>query len=269
MISDTTLLWATVGLFFFLAFVLLPTYERFVDKNGKETDVDPNAPPMPDWLKPIDERTGKREKYTNILGDAPPVPTKDPLPAPGWLAPGGNEPDYLKREGMANWFVWPIRETFDLANPGAEPLPEPELPQSTTVTALPPPVTIDSNKPSGVKTIPSQSMPPNTLLQDVNKAVGTDKKVTQRTLPAPDFSGDQYGPGNARDKYVLKSSLPPCSCPTQGMSCPQHGGSYPGSRVPGSIEMNEDDMIQKPFSVAYPGETDPVGYLNSFSAFTK
>jgi hypothetical protein len=86
-----------------------------------------------------------------------------------------------------------------------------------------------------------------------------------RTLPPPDFS--KGGKNDLTDKYVLKSSLVPCSCPAQGMSCEQHAGSYPSSSVPGS--MNEDDAIQKPFSVAFPGETNPVGFLTSFAAFSR
>lgn len=310
MIRDPVLLWGTVALLVLLAFILLPSYERFKDASGKEVDVDPNAPPVPDWLLPIDERTGQKgtsifhETYKNIFGSPEPTPEKDPRPAKGWLAPTGLYEDkrigedYLANEGFGNWFVWPVRETFtegDAALDSVTPnnLPVPELPKSTTVTAIPPPTTVMSNKPSGVKTLKSGDMPappklPNSpFTNDTISAVGLDKRVINRTLPAPVFD-DPFNPTGKGDKYVLKSSLVPCSCAAgQGMSCPQHGGSYPSSTVPGDQDMGGgsgpsgngggdmggiiggDEGIQKPFSVAFDAETNPSGYLNSFAAFSK
>lgn len=61
MIRDSVLAWGSVALVIILAFILIPTYERFKDAQGREVDVDPNAPPMPEWLKSIDPRTGVRE----------------------------------------------------------------------------------------------------------------------------------------------------------------------------------------------------------------
>jgi hypothetical protein len=181
------------------------------------------------------------EKYQNILGVDPRNKTPDPPVAPGWLFPGGN--DYLSHENYENYkdnrfFVWPIRESF----------------------------TESSTKPSGVRVLPSQSMPPPSVLEDMNTTVGTDKKQLGTTLPPPDYS-DSDSSVHGRDQYVLKSSLVPCTCPTHGMSCPRHGGSYPASTVPGSCNADED--IQKPFSAAFPGENEPIGFLNSFSAFMK
>ncbi len=65
MIRDSVLTWGAVLLVVVLAFVLIPTFERFKDAQGREVDVDPNAPPMPEWLKPINERTGTKEGYEN------------------------------------------------------------------------------------------------------------------------------------------------------------------------------------------------------------
>ena len=61
MIRDSVLAWGSVALVIILAFILIPTYERFKDAQGREVDVDPNAPPMPEWLKPLNARTGVRE----------------------------------------------------------------------------------------------------------------------------------------------------------------------------------------------------------------
>jgi len=62
MIRRETLLWASVALLLFFAFVLMPVHERFVDSGGRETDVSPDAPPKPEWLEPVDERTGKKKQ---------------------------------------------------------------------------------------------------------------------------------------------------------------------------------------------------------------
>jgi hypothetical protein len=40
----------------------MPIHERFQGADGRETDVFPDAPPMPKWLEPIDERTGKKKQ---------------------------------------------------------------------------------------------------------------------------------------------------------------------------------------------------------------
>jgi hypothetical protein len=255
MIRDSVLFWGSVGLLVLLAFILLPTYER----------------------------------YKNILGQPEPVPQKDPRAAKGWLAPTGMYEDkrigedYLANEGFGNWFVWPIRESFqegdaafDSVTPENAPLPLPDLPKSTTVTSIPPPSTVMSDKPSGVKTIPSVLPPPPTLpsspfVNDTISSVGLDKRVINNTIPAPNFD-NPFHPSGKGDKYVLKSSLVPCSCAAgQGMSCSQHGGSYPSSVVPGDQDMGGiiggDDGIRKPFSVAFDAETNPSGYLNSFAAF--
>jgi hypothetical protein len=65
MIRDQVLVWGAAVLLLFFAFVLMPVHERFRDAQGRETDVSPDAPPKPDWLKAVDERTGKREAMSN------------------------------------------------------------------------------------------------------------------------------------------------------------------------------------------------------------
>jgi len=62
MIRDEVIFWGAALLLLFFAFVLMPAHERFKDAQGREVDVDPNAPPKPEALKPINERTGKREE---------------------------------------------------------------------------------------------------------------------------------------------------------------------------------------------------------------
>ena len=61
MIRRNVLLWASVALLLFFAFVLMPIHERFKGADGRETDVSPDAPPTPEWLKPTDPRTNKKQ----------------------------------------------------------------------------------------------------------------------------------------------------------------------------------------------------------------
>lgn len=77
------------------------------------------------------------------------------------------------------------------------------------------------------------------------------------------------------DEYVLKSSLVPCTCPTYSASCPSHAGSMPSSKVPGDKDDDitkakpDQSKISKPFSQAFPQETDPQPFLTSFASFNK
>lgn len=68
MIRDEVLFWGAAVLLVFFAFVMMPAHERFKDAQGREVDVDPNAPPKPEWLKPINERTGKKEGFWGLFG---------------------------------------------------------------------------------------------------------------------------------------------------------------------------------------------------------
>jgi hypothetical protein len=223
MIRDNVLLYSTVGLVVILAFILLPTFERFKDAEGRDTDVSIDAPPLPEELIPIDERTGLK-----VTAESNPYEYQDFLSG---------------------------KENFD------------------TLSGVPKPTTVDSKVPSGVKVIPSQSMPPNKQMDTINKNVGMDKKVLNKTIPPPKV----YEPGpqgiQAEDKYVLKSSLVPCVSGNCGSRVPggNDGNFTPGGSGdmfgPGGTE--QDDAIKKPFSEAFSSENEPVGYLNSFNAFMK
>ena len=59
MMRSNVILWASVALLVLFAFFFMPAHEYFKDAYGRETDVSPDAPPTPDFLKPVDARTGK------------------------------------------------------------------------------------------------------------------------------------------------------------------------------------------------------------------
>jgi hypothetical protein len=63
MIRDEVIFWGAAILLVVFAFVLMPSHERFKDAQGREVDVDPNAPPKPEWLKSTNPRTGKIEGF--------------------------------------------------------------------------------------------------------------------------------------------------------------------------------------------------------------
>ena len=67
MIRDEVIFWGAAILLVFFAFVLMPAHERFKDAQGRETDVSPDAPPKPEGLKPINERTGQREGFWSSI----------------------------------------------------------------------------------------------------------------------------------------------------------------------------------------------------------
>lgn len=66
MIRTDVILWVSVLLVILFAFVLLPIHERFTDAKGRQTDVSPDAPAKPEWLKPISESGGKKEGFWNF-----------------------------------------------------------------------------------------------------------------------------------------------------------------------------------------------------------
>lgn len=289
MIRDYVLMWGSIILVAVLAFILMPTYERFKDAQGKEVDVDPNAPPMPEWLKPSDPRkenfdnpnpisvTTKPTSIANTNSQKSTAPPPPPMPQ---STPKKGDDDYEDFSRFCKLCETnePI-DAFLQMSGGASQQPEvvamfkqdPAW-QSWAAQAQslckqlefqgPPPTTTASTTLSGVKTIPSQSMPAqigsSSMMTSIGSDLGIDKQVLTNTLPGPSFdkSGGPQGIDNGYgDKYVLKSSLVPC---TSG-SCSQ----VPGQPGPAG------DGISKPFSAAFGDKTEPEGYLNSFSAFMK
>lgn len=232
MIRDSVLAWATLLLVVAFAFIVIPTYEHFKDASGKEVDVDPNAPPMPDFLKPQSGATKPTTQMPSIRPEPPVQTVAPPTPLP------------------------PVSAT-------------PPVSVAADQKGLPPPVSNVSTTPSGVKTLPSQSMPADPLMTSVGANTGLDKQVMGWTLPGPSFENPLAAPqglSQGEDKYVLKTSLVPFAC----------GSSCAGSQVPGgndgmtpSVGGVQPDGISKPFSAAFSNKNEPEGYLNSFSAFMK
>jgi len=56
MMRRNVILWVSSILLVLFAFFLMPANEYFKDAQGRETDVSPDAPPTPEWLKPVKTR---------------------------------------------------------------------------------------------------------------------------------------------------------------------------------------------------------------------
>jgi hypothetical protein len=79
MIRDEVIFWGAAILLVFFAFVLMPAHERFKDAQGRDVDVDPNAPPKPEWLKSTNPRTGKIEGFWEFFSPSREKMTDAPL----------------------------------------------------------------------------------------------------------------------------------------------------------------------------------------------
>jgi len=307
MIRQEVLLWASLALLICMAFVLMPSYERFKNAEGQEVDVDPNAPATPAWLKPVEEflnmfgsgREGLDVDPRPMPGSAdafdpnnpntypnPPRCMADPTSCADFISYCNSNPKTPSCSAGWNSGQMPISgmcknaleggmtsaSTYCTAAKGwAEGSKSPMDNINDIINGTAPPggvapaSSVSSSIPSGVSTLPSQSMPPPPG-EDASGLPPSGTRVIDQTLPAPDYFGG--GPAGTRgeDKYVLKSALQPCACPTAG-------GEGRGSKVPGGMDSwppTGDEAMKRPNSIAFGDDkNEPSGYLNSFSAFMK
>lgn len=221
--------WATFILLAIFAFILMPVHERFVDAQGRQTDVSPDAPPVPEALKPISERTGKKEKFVDAQGRYTDVSPNAP-PMPAWLNPGGqNRSTIVSPES-----VRPMDTSTDYSRTAPVPSnlnvissPTAAAPRitSTLGTADPSISGMYSDYTSGV-IAPTGS--PWAGLQNMGEmaAVPTNPAFLAQTRPAPPAlilnpttpDTGLFGPG----PNVLRKNLVSCRCASQAGSCPVH-----------------------------------------------
>jgi hypothetical protein len=256
MLSENAITTGGILLLVLLGLVLIPAYEHFKDGQGRETD----APPKPDWLKPINPRTGVREKFPhgdyyiqqqdNTVGDYKP---ENPLPAEQNFS---SDESYIGKY-LPSW-IKPT-EAF-----------------------------VDEKIPSKVELIPPVSVPKVDLSSTLGTTPGAvvdamsssrPEPSTNLTVPRPDFSyGTHNMAGEVDNDYLKKSSLVPC------IKTRESGGAKRRSVIPGTMPGDEKQTstvdalsraqdqfnVMKPFNMAFTSVTDePQGFLNSFSAFTR
>lgn len=234
MIRTEVIVWVSVALLLLFAFVLMPTHERFIDKSGREVDVDPNAPPKPEWLKPISERTGKREDFWGSffsptrekMEAVPPPPRSGVELAPH---PSTAQPTISSTLGSAPPSVSGL--TTDANAPHS-----PNTPWINANISLPPapgtsPLSQVVNQGlSFLQTVAKNETDPATknLLTNVSTAVQNATAPPSVSTPAPVNAPstlgttspypDLFGPGPT----VKRGSLVACTCASQSGECSVH-----------------------------------------------
>jgi hypothetical protein len=244
MIRTEVIVWVSVALLLLFAFVLMPTHERFIDKSGREVDVDPNAPPKPEWLKPISERTGKREDFwgsffsssrekmtggTSQQSGTPPPPPPQLSGVQVLPHPSTAQPTISSTLGSA-----PPSMSGLATNPNA-PQPNNQPWINANISLPPPPGTsplsqVLSQGLSFLQTVAKNETDPATknLLTNVSTAVQNATAPPSVSTPAPVNAPstlgttspypDLFGPGPT----VKRGSLVSCTCASQSGECPVH-----------------------------------------------
>jgi hypothetical protein len=260
MFRDDVIFWGTIILIIFFAFVLMPAHEYFKDAQGREVDVDPNAPPKPDWLKPIDERTGKREAFdnpplsgvsaiqsgtppsystTSTLGETTGVTGMEPVLTQGDLAAAqvrfiqlliGNETDQSTKNALNNGLR--TLQQIVRSSPTSVsnvPLGSADKLLYRTFIGAPPSYTYKqfehAFKSAGGVNASSENIV--TMVDNIPDGFNiatppppAPSNVSQMSTMGGLVAPDLYGPG----PYIARSALQGCSCASQSRGCPIHSG---------------------------------------------
>jgi len=207
--------WATIFLVIIFAFVLLPSYERFTDAQGRYTDVSPNAPPRPSWMG---------------------GPTRDAIVQPGSVRPVDTSTEYSRTAPPVPRLGAPT------SNMGSAPVTG--VGTSSNLVILPPPVStaprvtstlgttdpsisgMDGTYNSGI--IPPSGSPWEGIrgLKTEMASVPTNPAFEAQTHPTPPLGNLRpvepdtglFGPG----PNVLRKNLVACTCASQAAGCPVH-----------------------------------------------
>ena len=138
---------------------------------------------------------------------------------------------------------------------------------------------------SHVRNIPPIGAPPHEATSTLGNISGMSGMTGTCAAPTEDvFSNANWAsPG---DSYILKSSLVPCTCTKHSMGCERHAGGRQESFAPGDLDTVGGDgsvsggsgnlqfrtepqsRVMRPFSQAFENQGEPIGFLNSFSAFS-
>lgn len=239
-----------VILLFVLAFFLFPAYEHFKDAQGREVDVDPNAPPKPDWLKSRDPSTGEIENFVSSN-------TSNPVPSNVKLIPPVSVPPTN------------LSSTLGVTPGGANATPSASS-NNTKMNGVTPGGTADTLSSSA----PSPASRPSNNLTFMSTA-----RPTHLTRPPVVSNVSAFDADGMGSDYIKKSSLVPCTRTTDIKSAPRT------SVVPGDQDMNflpptnsiealsrakNQFNIMKPTGASFTNNDGGVqGFLNSFNAFAR
>lgn len=215
MIRPEVMGWATIFLVIIFAFVLLPSYERFTDAQGRYTDVSPNAPPRPSWMG---------------------GPTRDAIVQPGSVKSVDTSTEYSRtappvtRMGAptSNMSSAPVVGVGTSSNLVILPPPVSAAPRvtSTLGTTDPSISGMDGTYNSGI--IPPSGSPWEGIrgLKTEMASVPTNPAFEAQTYPTPPLGNLRpvepdtglFGPG----PNVLRKNLLACTCASQAAGCSVH-----------------------------------------------
>jgi hypothetical protein len=254
-----------VILLFVLAFFLFPAYEHFKDAQGREVDVDPNAPPKPEWLKSRDPRTGEIESFVSSN-------TSNPVPSNVKLIPPVSVPPTNLSSTLG---ATPGGTTDTLTAKTSVPSNNTQMPfdkpKNMNMNGVTPSETADTLSSS----VPSPASRPSNNLTFMS-ASATPTHLTRPPVVSDVSAFDSSGMGS---DYIKKSSLVPCIRTTN------MGSASRTSVIPGDQDMNfapstnsiealsrakNQFNIMKPTGASFTNDDGGVqGFLNSFNAFAR
>jgi hypothetical protein len=215
MIRSEVMGWATIFLVIIFAFVLLPTHERFVDAQGRYTDVSPNAPARPSWMG---------------------GPTRDAIVQPGSVRPVDTSTPYSRTAPpviplgapTSNMPSAPVTGVGTSSNLVILPSPVSAAPRVTSTLGTTDPSISGMNGTYNSGIIPPSGSPWEGLqgLFTEMASVPTNPAFEAQTRPNPPLGNLRpiepetglFGPG----PYVLRKDLVPCTCASQAAGCPVH-----------------------------------------------
>lgn len=264
MIRDEVLFYATIALLAFLAFFLMPTYERMTDsieanpRNKAATS--PTTAVTPQTAYPSKAAFGPSHISPILSHKASEEPMRPKFPPFEQFTTQKDiiaaKSDVGTTKGSSN-----MLKTDALHQPGRGDLYE--LP---TVTSANTPALSDSAPATQTSGGVGASPPPTPA---------PSSGFHQDTLAAPSpTTGGSSAPNDPLNQYVLKSSLVPYTCPTGGCGAPTQ---LPSSKYPGDMDMPDytrmkpnQKNIGRPYSEAFKQQSDePQPFLTDFAPFTK
>lgn len=209
MIRSEVMAWAAILLIIVFAFVLIPVHERFVDAQGRYTDVSPNAPPRPSWMS--GPTTGSLVSASDVKAvDSSTAYSRTAPPIKPLGAPTSNMPSAPATSNLSL-----------LPSPTA---PAPRI-SSTLGVGDPSLSGMNASYTSGIRP-PSGS--PWAGLQGLTEmaSVPTDPAFNAQTRPTPPLGNLRpiepdtglFGPGPT----ILRKNLVGCTCASQAAGCSAH-----------------------------------------------
>jgi hypothetical protein len=209
MIRSEVMAWTAILLVIFFAFVLIPVHERFVDAQGRYTDVSPHAPPRPSWMS---------------------GPTTGSIVQPGSIRPVDTSTEYSRTAPPITPLGAPTANMPSApaaSNPVLIPSPTAPAPRISSTLGVGDPSLSGMNARYTSGIIPPSGSPWEGLQGLTEMAsVPTNPAFNAQTRPTPPLGTlnpvtpdtGLFGPG----PNILRKDLVGCTCASQADGCPAH-----------------------------------------------